>query len=97
MIKQYNKIEFEKLGFDIRSEIIEQLLPMEFYEGQEKYMILPPPNWNPDSEQLWNLTEAEEKQEEEGFVNLISELSDRLFDIFPEISFDIESLQEDNS
>jgi hypothetical protein len=80
MIKTYTKEEFEKLDFDIKCAIIEQLMPDEFYGGQEKLDFWIPENYTGKIGESLPPTPPEiEREEEKKFSQLIDELTIKLF------------------
>jgi|WetSurSiteA1Bulk_404760.scaffolds.fasta_scaffold06291_6 hypothetical protein len=91
MIKTYTKDEFLKLDFDTRGAIIEQLMPDEFYNGQEKIGFWIPENYSGEIGVPLPPTPPEiEAEEEKKFNELINELSLKLFYNNPTITCDLE-------
>ncbi len=88
--KNFNKLEFEDRVF-----IIEELLPDEFYSGQVKIGYLLPKDLDPESNADLPPTPPDiEKVENEKFELLISELTEYLFIKYGTLDLDIEKMRD---
>ena len=88
-MKTYTREEFLKLDFDTRGQIIEQLLPDDFYDGQEKIGFWMPENYSGKTGDPLPPTPPDiEAEEDKKFALLIEELTARLFKNCDSITFD---------
>src|SRR5674476_916740 len=86
----FSKEDFQKLDFDERCAIIEELLPDDYYEGQVIIDDSFPIGFIPDiGEPLPPTTSEIEKIEAEKFEQLVIELTDKLFENKSEVEVDI--------
>jgi hypothetical protein len=90
-MKTYTREEFLKLDFDMRGQIIEQLMPDDFYDGQEKIGFWMPENYSGKIGDPLPPTPPDiEAEEDKKFAQLIDELTVRLFKNCDSITFDDE-------
>ncbi|MCF8374310.1 MAG: hypothetical protein K9H64_21995 [Bacteroidales bacterium] len=91
MTKIYPKEEFLNLDFDTRCSIIEELMPNDYYGGQEKIGFWIPENYTGKNGEPLPPTPPEiEAEEDKKFIQLIDELTIQLFNDKDSISCDIE-------
>lgn len=93
MKRTYYKKDFEKLSFEDRVLMVEELLPDEFYSGQEKINYWVPENFDENTKYLEPTPPEIEEEENEKFELLIAELIEYLFIKNETIEFDLEEIK----
>lgn len=90
MSRTYTKQEFQSLDFDDQLMIIEALMPDQYYEGQSQIDFYIPEDFDPESGGDFPVIPPEiEEEEHEKMKNLVSGLTDSLFNDTDQILFDL--------
>ncbi|MGA9212489.1 hypothetical protein [Kaistella sp.] len=89
MKNKINKQEFEKLDFESKCAIIEQILTDDYFNGQTEINFYIPKDFKGEIGKNLPQTPYEiKKEEDEKFIELIQKLEKKLFSRKSEIEFD---------
>ena len=98
MNKTYTKKEFTELDIDSKCVIMESLLEEEYFKGQSQISFYFPPNFEGGTDENLPVTPPDiQRIQDEKLEELVTGLTEQLFESQEKIEFDFEHVSEELS